>query len=117
MIESTEPVTPYLLTDGFAVSFNAGADYWLDAAVLARQADGLQDQLDALSAYRGPLLPGFYDDWVTLEREHVEAVFQHKMQDPRSTIKFTQDYSAQNGTATARAFDTGCAHLISVVDA
>ena len=30
--------------------------------------------------YRGELLPGFYDDWVTLERERLEALFQHKMQ-------------------------------------
>ena len=79
-IELKEAVAPYLLTDEFAVSFNAGADFWLDAAVLTRDADGLQEQLEALSVYRGPLLPGFYDDWVTLERERLEAVFQHKMQ-------------------------------------
>jgi WD40 repeat protein/ABC-type branched-subunit amino acid transport system substrate-binding protein/DNA-binding SARP family transcriptional activator len=79
-IEPKDLVTPYLLTDDFAVSFNAGADYWLDTAVLARDADGLQDQLDTLAVYRGELLPGFYDDWVTLERERLEATFQHKMQ-------------------------------------
>ena len=56
------------MTDELAVSFNAGADYWLDTAVLARDGQSLQDQLDALSVYRGELLPGFYDDWVLLER-------------------------------------------------
>jgi DNA-binding SARP family transcriptional activator len=79
-LDPREPVTPFLLTDEFAVSFNAGADYWLDAAVLARETDGLPDQLDTLAVYRGELLPGFYDDWVTLERERLEALFQHKMQ-------------------------------------
>ena len=27
----------------------------------------LKDQLSALAVYRGELLPGFYDDWATLE--------------------------------------------------
>src|SRR5438128_4027110 len=63
-----------------AVSFNAGADYWLDAAVLARDGETLQGQLSSVAVYRGELLPGFYDDWVTLERARLEAVFQHKMQ-------------------------------------
>ncbi len=79
-IEPRQPAAPYLLTDEFAVSFNAGADFWLDAAVLARDYDGLKDQLEALAVYRGELLPGLYDDWVTLERERLESLFQHKMQ-------------------------------------
>src|SRR5437870_863832 len=32
-IETDQVATPFLLTDELAVSFNAGADYWLDAAV------------------------------------------------------------------------------------
>jgi DNA-binding SARP family transcriptional activator len=79
-IESDQVTAPYLLTDELTVSFNADADYWLDAAILARDGDGLQDQLDTLAVYRGELLPGFYDDWVTLERERLEARFEHKMQ-------------------------------------
>jgi WD40 repeat protein/ABC-type branched-subunit amino acid transport system substrate-binding protein/DNA-binding SARP family transcriptional activator len=79
-IEPDQPAAPYLLTDELAVSFNAGADYWLDTAVLARDGQALQDQLSALSVYRGELLPGFYDDWVMLERERLDAVFQHGMQ-------------------------------------
>jgi WD40 repeat protein/ABC-type branched-subunit amino acid transport system substrate-binding protein/DNA-binding SARP family transcriptional activator len=79
-IETDEVAAPYLLTDELAVSFNAGADYWLDAALLTHDGDSLQEQLDAVAVYRGDLLPGFYDDWVTLERDRLEAVFQHKMQ-------------------------------------
>jgi len=33
----------------------------------------------ALSAYGGDLLPGFYEDWVTLERERLGAAFEHKL--------------------------------------
>jgi hypothetical protein len=71
---------PYLLTDDLAVSFNAGADYWFDAAALIRDTESVQEQVQAVAVYRGELLPGFYDDWVTLERERLEAIFQHKMQ-------------------------------------
>src|SRR6185503_15386013 len=78
-IETVQDAAPYLMTDELAASFNAGANYWLDAAILARNGDSLQDQLDALAVYRGDLLPGFYDDWVTLERGRLEALFQHKM--------------------------------------
>src|SRR5215831_20524504 len=80
LIESDRATAPYLLSDELAVSFNAGADYWLDAAVLVRDGDSLHEQLEAVGAYLGELLPGFYDDWVTLERERLESLFQLKMQ-------------------------------------
>jgi DNA-binding SARP family transcriptional activator len=79
-LEPDPGATPYLLTDELAVSFNAGADYGLDAALLVRGGDSLQELPQSLEMYRGELLPGFYDEWVTLERERLEAVFQHKMQ-------------------------------------
>ncbi len=79
-IEPNQSVTPFLLTDELAVAFNAGADYWLDTAILGRNGGALREQMDELAVYRGELLPGFYEDWVSLERERLEAVFQHRMQ-------------------------------------
>ncbi|MGD9100650.1 MAG: BTAD domain-containing putative transcriptional regulator, partial [Anaerolineae bacterium] len=38
----------------------------------------MQELTDALSLYRGELLPGFYDEWTTLERERLRAAFDHK---------------------------------------
>ena len=38
-----------------------------------------QDLIDALSLYRGELLPGFYDEWVVLERERLRAILEQKM--------------------------------------
>jgi hypothetical protein len=32
-----------------------------------------------LSAYQGELLPGFYDEWAILEREHLSSIFEHHM--------------------------------------
>jgi DNA-binding SARP family transcriptional activator len=79
-IETDQVVAPCLLSDELAVSFNAGADYWLDVATLARDGDTLQQLISAVAVYRGELLPGFYDDWVILERERLEALVQLKMQ-------------------------------------
>jgi DNA-binding SARP family transcriptional activator len=78
-IEPKQPAFPYLLTDEFAIAFNAGSDYWLDAAILARESGSAPDLIESLAVYRGELLPGFYDDWVTLERERLDAVLRHKM--------------------------------------
>jgi WD40 repeat protein/DNA-binding SARP family transcriptional activator len=68
--------------DDFTISFDAAADYWLDTAVLEHQgqeettADAL---LTTVSVYCGELLPGFYDSWVLLERERLQAIFARKM--------------------------------------
>ena len=73
-IEPDELAAPYLLTDDLAVTFNAGADYWLDVTQLTRHGDTLGDLVDSVSVYRGELLPGLYQDWVSLERERLEKV-------------------------------------------
>jgi predicted ATPase/DNA-binding SARP family transcriptional activator len=75
--------TTYLLADNFTVAFSAEADYWLDTAVLGQDpvANGsLETLIEAVSAYRGELLPGFYADWVNLERERLQNVFERQMQ-------------------------------------
>jgi predicted ATPase/DNA-binding SARP family transcriptional activator len=75
------PEAAYLLTDDLSIAFNASAEYWLDAAELERISDSVSaDELMAiLSAYQGELLPGFYDEWVVLEREHLYSIFEHHM--------------------------------------
>jgi predicted ATPase len=76
-----QPTNEYLLTDDMSISFNASADYWLDAAELERVSESTSADalMPVLSAYQGELLPGFYDEWVVLEREHLQSVFEHKM--------------------------------------
>jgi ABC-type oligopeptide transport system substrate-binding subunit/DNA-binding SARP family transcriptional activator len=34
----------------------------------------------SISAYGGDLLPGFYEEWVVLEREHLQADFERKLE-------------------------------------
>lgn len=72
----------YLLTDDLSVSFNTTLDYWLDTVALTGKTvlEATADDLIAIvSLYCGELLPGFYDDWVVLERERLQAAFERKM--------------------------------------
>lgn len=73
----------FLLADSASLGFNPAAGCWLDAAALQQPAapDASTEALiEAVSAYGGELLPGFYDDWVALEREHLAAAFERQMQ-------------------------------------
>ena len=80
---SPPPDTPdYFLAEELTIAFNPQADYWLDAAQLQQPLPphtALDDLAAQLMLYEGDLLPGFYDDWVLLEREHVRAVFEQKI--------------------------------------
>jgi non-specific serine/threonine protein kinase len=71
----------YLQSDDLTIAFNRSPDYWLDAAALREAKEmGPIDQLaEALSGYAGELLPGFYDEWAVLEREHLQAVYERKV--------------------------------------
>jgi DNA-binding SARP family transcriptional activator len=71
----------YLLADNLAITFNPSAEYWLDVIVLktASQCLCADDLISALSVYQGELLPGFYEEWVTLEREYLNSLFEHNM--------------------------------------
>ncbi len=72
----------YLLTDDLTVAFDSGADCWLDVALLEREASAnsqTEELLQCVSVYRGEFLPGFYDEWVDLERERLQAIYEYKM--------------------------------------
>jgi non-specific serine/threonine protein kinase len=73
--------TRFLQADDLSIGFKESEDYVLDAAALERlQEDASADELIAvLSIYHGELLPGFYDEWVVLEREHLHSIFAHHM--------------------------------------
>jgi DNA-binding SARP family transcriptional activator len=73
----------YFLADKISIAFNAETDHWMDTALLEGE-DGrggtTRDLLEDVSAYGGELLPGFYDDWVILERERYRALLEKKLQ-------------------------------------
>lgn len=71
-------------SDKVTIKFDPGPQYILDAAQL-ELAEGetisSEDMARRISVYKGELLSGFYDEWITLERERVQALFEHRMQD------------------------------------
>jgi WD40 repeat protein len=74
--------TEYLLSESLTLTFNPSANFWLDVQQLQRSSpieSDLADLTSRLSLYRGDLLPGFYDDWVGLERDRIRAYFESQM--------------------------------------
>lgn len=79
LIASTVMSPEYILTDEFTLTFNRDAEYWLDVAQFQKNDMSLEALTSALSLYRGELMPGVYDDWVSLEREHLQSLYENKM--------------------------------------
>lgn len=71
----------YLQANDLTIAFDSSADYWLDAAALEKlnETASADELASALSEYHGELLPGFYDEWAVLEREHLDSLFEHQM--------------------------------------
>lgn len=78
---SLEPGIEYFHTDDFSITFNKSVEHWLDASVLksSKKCRNADDLISALSVYQGELLPGFYEEWVILEREYLNFIFEHNM--------------------------------------
>src|SRR5688572_5938988 len=68
----------YLPADDINISFNASAKYWLDVTVLTKVSESasIENLMNALSVFQGELLPGFYDDWITQEREQLQGIYE-----------------------------------------
>ena len=74
----------YFNADKTTITFDTGSDYVLDVDTLKTQdGDTLssEDLVNKVSVYKGEFLPGFYDEWVTLERERLHSIFEDRMQD------------------------------------
>src|SRR5689334_12241122 len=71
----------YLSANATSVSFTSSIHHWLDVTVLKTSSvySTADELINALSVYQGEFLPGFYDEWVVLEREHLQAIYQHKI--------------------------------------
>ena len=91
-----DPHSEVIEADEFTVTFNRDADYWLDVAQLERPVApdaALSDLINQLQVYQGELLPGFYDDWIVLERERLQAQFENKMKRLMETLCREQRWS------------------------
>lgn len=70
----------YLLAEDFNITFNPRSDYWLDVAQLEKSGTEIEALTSSLALYHGELMPGFYDEWILLERERIRSVFDNKME-------------------------------------
>jgi len=61
-----------IVADKISVGMDPGAGHRLDVAELSR-GGGVEELEAAASAYGGELLPGWYEEWVLLERERLRA--------------------------------------------
>lgn len=71
----------YLTISDIQVIFDERSDYWLDARQLreAAPAEQIESLTEGLRLYRGELLPGFYEEWATRERDRLQVVYRQKM--------------------------------------
>lgn len=71
----------YFLADNLTIGFNPASTYLLDVAVLKSLSDAgsTEELMRALSNYQGELLPGFYEDWIVVEREHLQVFYEQKI--------------------------------------
>jgi WD40 repeat protein/class 3 adenylate cyclase len=69
----------YLNAEELTIAFNRSAPYWLDVSQLERPEIDLESLTANLALYQGELLPGFYEDWIMLERERIQGIFETKM--------------------------------------
>ncbi len=75
----------YLRVSQRDIGFNAASDVWLDVAefesrcAAAEQTANVAEQIalyqQAVSFYRGELLPDCYEDWCVIERERLQSLF------------------------------------------
>jgi predicted ATPase/DNA-binding SARP family transcriptional activator len=68
----------HLLAEASSLAFDLESDHWLDISQLEDRAD--QDLETEVTVYTGELLPGFYEDWILLERDRLAAAYERKMQ-------------------------------------
>ena len=72
----------YLVADDLTITLDAGPDCRFDFALLTQKVKSdwtADDLIGIVSAYGGDLLPGFYDEWVVLERQRLQVAFEHRM--------------------------------------
>ncbi len=71
-----------LRADDITVAFDTRPDVWVDALVVSQKFSTektVEELIQIVSAYGGELLPGFYDEWIIVEREHLQAVFEGRI--------------------------------------
>ncbi|MBI4786523.1 MAG: hypothetical protein HY782_05710 [Chloroflexi bacterium] len=81
--DCSPPHSDLLSSDDLSVGIDPSSNYWLDVTILesaSSVSSSADDLMRCLEVYQGELLPEFYDEWATLERERMRALFEQQMQ-------------------------------------
>ena len=93
---------PWILSARQTLQWNPDADYRLDAAILNTfnpQTAGEADWQALVTAYRGDLLEGFYDDWILTERAHLRQRYAQLLEHRLAEQEQQQDAPGAINTA------------------
>jgi predicted ATPase/DNA-binding SARP family transcriptional activator len=80
--ESKAKKGSYILADDLNLGFNADSEYSLDIEKIEKVSPSdstIEELMGTILEYGGELLPGFYDEWVQLERDHIHAIYEQKI--------------------------------------
>ena len=71
----------YLIINDLDITFNDQASYWCDVDGFLAPAENqpVTAIIEQVRLYQGDLLPGFYDEWILLERDRLQAILHQKM--------------------------------------
>ena len=71
----------FLHVSELSITFLEKSDYWLDVDQLLKVAEDqpLEEILESARLYRGELLPGFYDEWIVMERDRLLNAYHRNM--------------------------------------
>ena len=71
----------YLQINDISITFDDQSTCWLDANLLLSRVESLpvEEIIEIVRLYRGELLPGFYDEWIIVERERLQMAYHQKM--------------------------------------
>ncbi len=99
----------YLTIDNQTVGWREDSDYRLDLALYedaltaagqnANRLDAYRSLASAVEEYAGPLLPGFYDEWLLGERERLAQSFTQALEKLAQLSEEQRDYAAAIGWA------------------
>ncbi|MCL6534375.1 MAG: hypothetical protein K6U12_14010, partial [Armatimonadetes bacterium] len=92
----------YILTEGSAVRFHPKGSYALDVAEFEETIESALHTAGeeratllnkAITLYKGDLLPGFYDDWVFIEQEHLRELYLQALKELAAHYTEHRDYA------------------------
>jgi DNA-binding SARP family transcriptional activator len=83
----------YINADKITIEFDPEVDYWLDADVLESEDGSAEKLLSTVAVYGGELLPGFFDDWVVLDRERFRTTFETRIQEALNSLIERQEWT------------------------